>query len=84
MFHCVLTEVTVEYHQFCDQSADYWDVPRLGGVASYLYKTHESQLCTSSVVCCLYNVHVTLPSFLLLHFISVTEVLFTVLEFYIS
>jgi len=38
---CLLSEVRIDYQQFCDQSVTYWDVPRLGGVASYLYKTHE-------------------------------------------
>jgi len=66
-YGCLLTEIAVDYHQFCDQSVEYWDVPRLGGVASYLYKTHESQSLTH-ISWCLYS----LCSFLL-YFIGNTK-----------
>jgi len=53
----VVAEVIVSYRQFSDETVEYLDVPRLGGVASYLYKMHESESSTSISLCsllCLY------------------------------
>jgi hypothetical protein len=34
-------DIAVPYQQFFDDTVDYWDAPRLGGISSYLRKEHK-------------------------------------------